>query len=76
MYFCGMLKRGFFGLLVIIVLLGVSCSKHSRVLKSGDNELKYEVAIDLFEKGDYYRAIQLFDQLIAIYRGTDRIENH
>jgi outer membrane protein assembly factor BamD len=45
------------------------------VLKGTDNELKYEMAIDLYEKGDYYRAIQLFDQLIAIYRGTDRLEN-
>ncbi len=70
-----MFKRWFPGILLIIVILSVSCSKHSRVLKSGDNELKYEVAVDLYEKGDYYRAIQLFDQLIAIYRGTDRIEN-
>lgn len=70
-----MFKRWVPGILLVIVILSVSCSKHSRVLKSGDNELKYEVAVDLYEKGDYYRAIQLFDQLIAIYRGTDRIEN-
>ena len=70
-----MFRRWFLGLLLIGVILSVSCSKHSRVLKSGDNELKYEVAVDLFEKGDYYRAIQIFDQLIAVYRGTERIEN-
>lgn len=70
-----MFKRGLFGVLVVVFLIGVSCSKHSRVLKGTDNELKYEMAVDLFEKGDYYRAIQLFDQLIAVYRGTDRIEN-
>lgn len=70
-----MFKRGLFGLVVMVFLIGISCSKHSRILKSGDNEVKYEAAVDLFEKGDYYRAIQLFDQLIAIYRGTDRIEN-
>lgn len=69
-----MLKRWLFGLLFLSVIFTVSCSKHSRVLKSGDNDLKYEVAIDLYEKGDYYRAIQLFDQLIAIYRGTERLE--
>jgi outer membrane protein assembly factor BamD len=70
-----MLKRWFTVLLVGVVIFSVSCSKHSRVLKGTDNELKYEMAIDLYEKGDYYRAIQLFDQLIAIYRGTDRLEN-
>lgn len=69
-----MFKKWFFGLLIVSVMLSVSCSKHSRVLKGNDNDLKYEVAIDLYEKGDYYRAIQLFDQLIAIYRGTDRLE--
>ncbi len=69
-----MFKRWFFGLVLLSVILSFSCSKHSRVLKSGDNELKYEVAIDLYEKGDYYRALQLFDQLIAIYRGTEKLE--
>lgn len=67
-------KRWFFGFLLVSIILSVSCSKHSRVLKGSDNELKYEMAIDLFEKGDYYRAIQLFDQLIAIYRGTEKLE--
>ena len=44
-----MIKRGLFGLVIIVILIGVSCSKHSRILKGGDNELKYEVAIDLFK---------------------------
>ncbi|MEN8225681.1 MAG: outer membrane protein assembly factor BamD [Bacteroidota bacterium] len=70
-----MLKRWFFGLMLVSIILSVSCSKHSRILKSSDNELKYETAVDLFEKGDYYRAIQLFDQLIAVYRGTERLES-
>ena len=61
--------------LLIGVILSVSCSKHSRILKSGDNELKYTTAVEMYEKGDYYRAIQLFDQLIAIYRGTERLES-
>lgn len=70
-----MFRRWFFVLLLIGVIISVSCSKHSRVLKGTDNDLKYEMAVDFFEKGDYYRAIQLFDQLIAIYRGTERIES-
>ncbi|RLD56052.1 MAG: outer membrane protein assembly factor BamD [Bacteroidetes bacterium] len=70
-----MFRRWLFGFVLIGVILTASCSKHSRVMKSGDNELKYEVAVDLYEKGDYYRAIQLFDQLIAIYRGTERLES-
>ncbi|GAB1403212.1 hypothetical protein MASR1M74_03900 [Lentimicrobium sp.] len=44
------------------------------MLKSSDNDAKYEKAIEYFEAGDYYRAIQLFDQLQAFFRGTDRAE--
>ncbi len=69
-----MLRRWLWSLIFLSVILTVSCSKHSRVLKSGDNELKYEVAVDLYDKGDYYRAIQIFDHLIAIHRGTQRLE--
>lgn len=70
-----MFRRWVFGLLLLGLFFSLSCSNHSRVLKSGDNELKYEVAVDLYEKGDYYRAIQIFEQLIAIYRGTERLES-
>ncbi len=51
-----------------------SCSKYQKLLKSTDNEQKYEMAISYYEQKDYYRAIQLFDQLQAIYRGTERAE--
>ncbi len=70
-----MLKRWILGGLLLASVFIVSCSKHSRVMKSTDNDLKYEVAVDYYEKGDYYRAIQLFDQLIAVYRGTERLED-
>lgn len=31
--------------------------------------------MEYFEKGDYYRALQLFDQLIPVYRGTAQSED-
>ena len=51
-----------------------SCSKYQKLLKSTDNEAKYETAIKFFEEKDYYRAIQLFDQLQPYYKGTDKAE--
>lgn len=51
-----------------------SCSKYQKLLKSTDNDLKYETAMDLFEKKDYNRALELFDLLQAVYRGTSRGE--
>jgi len=44
------------------------------MLKSADNELKYDKAVEYYEKGDYYRALQLFDGLIPVFRGTNKAE--
>lgn len=67
-----MIKKG---LLFLIIASGVilsSCSKYQQLLKSSNNELKYETALDLYEKKDYYRALQLFDDLKSVYRGTEK----
>lgn len=57
-----------------MAIVFVSCSKHQKLLKSTDNELKYEKAIEYYEEGDYYRALQVFEQLIPVYRGTNKAE--
>lgn len=51
-----------------------SCSKYQRLLKSTDYEEKYLMALSYYEQKDFDRAIQLFDQLVPYYRGTDRAE--
>lgn len=55
-------------------LLATSCSKYQRLLKSTDYEEKYQSAFVYYNQGDNYRAIQLFDQVIPFYRGTERAE--
>ncbi len=60
--------------LIIFSLLVSACSKYQKLLKSTDNEKKYETAVKYFEEKDYYRAIQLFEQLQHFYRGTDKAE--
>lgn len=63
-------------ILLFAVLLAVSssCDGYRKTLKSANNELKYETAVDLYEKGDFNKAIQFFDILRAVYRGTDKGE--
>ena len=51
-----------------------SCSKFQKVLKSSDMNLKYETAEKYFQKEDYYRALQLLEELMTVYRGTARGE--
>ncbi len=51
-----------------------SCSDYQKLLKSSDADLKYEKAVEYFDKGDYMRAQTLFDEVTAYYRGTERSE--
>ncbi len=59
---------------LIIGLLAVSfgCNNFQKILKTADNDSKYETGMDLYEKGDFNKALQFFDLLRAIYRGTDK----
>lgn len=57
-----------------VIMVVMSCGQHSKLLKSSDNELKYEAAIAYFNDKNYYKALQLFEQLMVVYRGTSRAE--
>ena len=75
MYFCNMLRNRFFILLGIVFIMAfVSCNKHTKLLKSTDNELKYNAAMSYYENKDYNRALQLFDVLQSAYRGKPQAE--
>ena len=51
-----------------------SCNDFNRMVKSTDNEMKYEVAMDYYDRGDYNHALQLFDLLQASFRNTPKGE--
>ncbi len=59
---------------IILLLFIAGCSKYQKLLKSTDNDKKYELAMKYYEHKDYYRALQLFDQLLPVYRGTAKAE--
>jgi len=60
--------------LLLIVILFASCSDYQKVLRSNDPELKYERAVEYYQGGDYFRSMQLFDELVILYRGTSKAE--
>ena len=68
------MKNRLWILALLSVILLSSCNDFNRLVKSTDNEMKYEVAMDYFEKGDYNHALQLFDLLQASFRNTPRGE--
>ena len=70
-----MFKKGLISILVIgTMVFNNSCKSYNKTLKSANNELKYETGIDLYEQGDFNKALQFFDVLRAVYRGTDKGE--
>ena len=52
----------------------MSCSQYQKLLKGSDSELKYTKALEYYEKKDYLKAQQLFEQIQSIFRGTDKAE--
>lgn len=67
------MKKNSFLLLVLIVVF-TSCGEYQKLLKSTDPELKYNKAVEYFDKGDFMRASTLFDEVSSYYKGTDRSE--
>jgi len=58
---------------LVVVLLG-SCNRFTKLQKKGTPEEKYNASMVYYEKGDYFHAVQLFDELIVLYRGTRKSE--
>ncbi|MCK9618758.1 MAG: outer membrane protein assembly factor BamD [Lentimicrobiaceae bacterium] len=69
-----MFRKPVFIIVAAALLLLVSCSRYQKLLKSSDNNQKYERALVYYEKGDYYRSMQLLEQLQSIFNGTDKSE--
>ena len=49
-------------------------SKFQKVMKGSDYNLKLETAIQYYQKQNYYRALELLEELISLLRGTDKAE--
>ncbi len=72
--FAAMLKmRQYIIFLLLVVALG-SCSKYQTLVKKGSPDQKYKAALKYYAKDDFYHAQQLFDELIVLYRGTNKLE--
>ncbi len=58
---------------LLLLVLFSSCS-FQKLLKNGTIDEKFEKAMELYEKKDYTRALQLFDQLSGAMRATDKAQ--
>jgi outer membrane protein assembly factor BamD len=51
-----------------------SCDGYNKLLKSSDYDLKYKRAKEYYDKGQYVRSSQLYEELIPVVKGTERAE--
>jgi outer membrane protein assembly factor BamD len=61
---------------LFLVVVGLaSCSSYEKLLKSDDLALKERKANEFYEKKEYYKALPLYEELISVYKGTQRAED-
>lgn len=60
----------FIGLFVLIS----ACSSTEKILRSADANLKYTKALEWYNKGAYYKAIPVFEELMGLYKGSKTTE--
>ncbi len=58
---------------LIIVLFG-SCGEYQKVLNKGLNVDRYKMAVELYEKEEYKKALPLFEKLVGPYAGKPQME--
>ncbi len=70
-----MLKKACFILLIAgYIAVNTGCNNYSKILKGPNNTLKYQTGLDLYESGNFKKALQFFDILRTFYQGTEKGE--
>ncbi len=52
----------------------ITIGKFNKLVKSSDMDAKYAAAKKYFDKEDYSKALTLFEELMSVYRGTEKGE--
>lgn len=61
--------------LAFLLLSLAACGDYGKIVKGKNNSLKYDKAMELYNKKDFTRALTLFEQLREAYRGQDSLES-
>lgn len=59
---------------LLSVVVAMSSCRFQKLLKSSDYNEKYVMALEFYNQEDYNRALQLMDQIVPIYKGTDKAQ--
>lgn len=61
-------------IILILPLLAGSCGEYGKILKSTDNELKKNKALEYYAAGQYVKASELLEQILPRFRATAEAE--
>lgn len=59
---------------VLCILILLSCDGYNKILRSTDYEFKLTKAHEYFEQHMFMRAAQLYEELVPVFKGTDKAE--
>ena len=60
---------------IVLIILGFSsCSEYQKAIKSEDLSVKFDQASKQYEKGKYFKALTLFEQMAPSFRGNPQAE--
>ena len=68
------MKKISFYIILLSAILITGCDGYNRLLKSSNYELKLEKANEYYQKGNYVKASALYEELIPVYKGSDKAE--
>ena len=60
---------------VLAIISFWHCSDYNKLLKGTNYDLKLEKADNFYQKKSYVRAQQLYEEIIPIFKGTDKAEH-
>jgi outer membrane protein assembly factor BamD len=69
------MRHKLFIYIVIAIVFGItSCGQYEKILKSSDYQMKYDKALEYFDKGDYVRSATILEQIVNVYKGTTKAD--
>lgn len=69
-----MRKKLYSAVIVFLMVIFASCGEYNKVVKGSDYDLKYKKAFEYYENKKFSKALQLFEQILPIYKGMDKGE--
>jgi outer membrane protein assembly factor BamD len=69
-----LVKKQLVLVLSALSLMSATCDSYNKIVKSTDRDYKLEKAKEYYNKGNYYKALPLLEELLIAFRGDSAIE--